>query len=84
MTNQPQEVSLPTEAAANTDRELWREGDYYTPSIHVTAQGGIGINVGGRVFVKPLREWHNLAMEAKRQAGEPTEAVLRAQAGEQS
>lgn len=46
--------------AANTDRELWREreGDYYSPSIHVTAQGAIGINVGGTVHVRTLREWH--------------------------
>jgi hypothetical protein len=54
-------------ACANTDRELWREGDgdgngmsYYEPSIHVTEQGGIGINVGGMVYVKTLREWHGL------------------------
>jgi len=54
-------------AYANTDRELWREGDsesgmsYYEPSIHVTEQGGIGINVGGTVYVRTLREWHALA-----------------------
>jgi hypothetical protein len=43
----------------NTDRELWREtpDDYYAPSIHVTEGGGIGINVGGYVFVMPLRKW---------------------------
>lgn len=47
-------------AHANTDRELWREtpGDYYSPSIHVTKGGGIGINVGGTVIVRPVREWH--------------------------
>jgi len=52
-----------TAAARNTDRELWREreGDYYSPSIHVTQGGGIGIDVGGNVVVKPLREWHKLA-----------------------
>jgi len=54
--------------AVNTDRELWREPsmppgmEYYAPSIHVTEGGGIGIDVGGIVFVKPLREWHRLAM----------------------
>ena len=44
----------------NTDREIWREteGDYYSPSIHVTEAGGIGINVGGYVFVKSVQEWH--------------------------
>jgi hypothetical protein len=50
----------------NTDREIWREreGDYYADSIHVTEGGGIGINCGGMVYVKPLREWHRLAKEA--------------------
>jgi len=49
--------------AQNTDKELWRKetGDYYSPSIHVTAGGGIGINVGGLVFVKPVEGWHALA-----------------------
>jgi hypothetical protein len=47
----------------NTDREVWRErpGDYYADSIHVTADGGIGINCGGSVYVKPIREWHAMA-----------------------
>lgn len=51
------------QACANTDRELWREreGDYYADSVHVTAQGAIGINCGGYVYVKPLREWFKLA-----------------------
>lgn len=52
--------------AINTDRELYREpdkggGDFYSDSIHVTENGGIGINVGGSVIVKPLRDWHALA-----------------------
>lgn len=52
-----------SDAAMNTDRELWREreGDYYADSIHVTKRGNIGINCGGTVIVKPLREWHRLA-----------------------
>ena len=47
----------------NTDRELWREreGDYFADSIHVTESGGIGINCGGTVYVKTLREWSRLA-----------------------
>ena len=55
------------DAVLNTDRELYLEpdetcaGDYYSPSIHVTKEGGIGINVGGYVIVKTLREWHALA-----------------------
>ena len=51
------------QAYVNTDRELWREreGDYYADSIHVTKRGGIGINCGGTVFVRPIRTWHALA-----------------------
>jgi hypothetical protein len=51
-------------AAKNTDREIWREvdGDYCSPSIHVTESGGIGIAVSGRVIVKSAREWHDLAI----------------------
>ena len=47
----------------NTDVELYREtpGDHYSPSIHVTQHCGIGINVGGSVYVMPLRSWHGLA-----------------------
>lgn len=52
-----------TGAAVNTDRELWRErkGDFYADSVHVTTSGGIGIDCGGYVIVKTLREWHRLA-----------------------
>jgi hypothetical protein len=54
-----------SEPMQNTDRELWRETpSYYSPSIHVTEEGRIGINVGGTVFVKPLRDWHALAVAA--------------------
>lgn len=52
--------------AENTDREIWREkpGDYYSPSIHVTRDGGIGIDVGGHVFVLDVYGWHRLAIES--------------------
>jgi hypothetical protein len=52
-------------AAKNTDRELFREieNDYYSPSIHVTENGSIGINVAGSVIVKSISEWHSLAYE---------------------
>ena len=57
--------------ALNTDREIWRKGggdgngmSYYEPSIHVTQQGDIGINVGGMVYVLPVEEWHRLADES--------------------
>lgn len=50
-------------SAENTDRELYREraGDYYADSIHVTADGGIGMNCGGLVLVRPIRKWHEAA-----------------------
>ena len=51
--------------AKNTDRELWREsdGDYYSPSLHVTESGAIGMNVGGSVIVMRIRDWHALARQ---------------------
>ena len=69
MTINPSVAGVEAGCAINTDRELYREesglpadGDhFYAPSIQVTAQGGIGINVGGSVIVMPLREWHALA-----------------------
>jgi hypothetical protein len=53
-------------ACENTDREIWRGpdeggGDYYADSLHITKGGGLGINCGGSVYVKPIREWHRLA-----------------------
>ena len=47
-------------ACENTDKEIWRktESDYYSPSIHVTESGSIGINVGDYVIVAPVEEWH--------------------------
>lgn len=60
---------LPAEqqCCENTDREIWREreGDYYADSIHVTKSGAIGIDCGGLVFVKSVREWHRLANEPR-------------------
>jgi len=43
----------------NTDKNIWRkvEGDYYSPSIHVTQDNNIGINVGGHVIVMPIEKW---------------------------
>ena len=46
----------------NTDIEIWRKvpGDYYSNSIHVTKENGIGINCHGHVIVLPLEKWHEL------------------------
>ena len=53
-------------ACQNTDREIWRGpdeggGSFYADSIFVTKEGALGINCGGSVYVKPIREWHRLA-----------------------
>lgn len=56
------------QVAKNTDREIWRKGggdgngmSHYEPSIHVTQDERIGINVGGMVVEKTVEEWHALA-----------------------
>jgi hypothetical protein len=64
-TNLSQEL-WDTAAQRNTDRELWRGpdegcGSYYADSIHVTKDGGIGMNCGGYVLVMPIRNWHAIA-----------------------
>lgn len=56
-----------TAAYKNTDREIWRgadegNGSYYADSIHVTIGGAIGIDCGGHVIVRPVRDWHHLAV----------------------
>lgn len=49
-------------AIENTDRELWREPFFGcdSDSIHVTENGGIGLNCMGHVIVAPIRKWHDL------------------------
>lgn len=61
--------------ARNTDRELWRlvPDSYYSPSIHVTESGGIGINVGGHVIVMPVDQWHALGVASMRATVQPDE-----------
>jgi hypothetical protein len=81
------------ETALNTGRELWRKGDgdgngmsYYEPSVHVTEQGAIGINVGGQVYVMPVENWHALAAEhaAYRQALETLQILVDEQAEDEA
>ena len=47
------------------DIELFREidGDYNSPSVFLTHDRNIGINVEGSVFVMSLSEWHKRASE---------------------
>lgn len=49
--------------AKNEDVEIWRreKGDYYSPSIFVTKQGNIGINVSGTCIIHSIEYWHKLA-----------------------
>lgn len=52
----------------NTDTEIFREvpDDYCSPSMFATKDGKIGIDVGGIVIIKSLRDWHALhAQEQK-------------------
>ena len=48
------------EPCQNTDKEIWRKvpGDYYSPSIHVTESGRIGIKVRGRVLIASIEGWY--------------------------
>lgn len=54
----------------NTNKEIWRKpsdkedvyGDTaYEPSIHITQDNKVGIEVGGTVYQKDIEEWHRLA-----------------------
>ncbi len=50
----------------NTDKELWRKepSNHYSPSIHVTVNGDIGMNVGGHVLVAPIEAWFKAGIRA--------------------
>ena len=49
-------------AMQNTDIKLWIKDkeNCFSPSVHATQDGCIGINVGGTVIVKPIEVWHHL------------------------
>lgn len=55
-------------ASQNTDKEIWKKPgaeigrEYYQPSIHVTASGSIGIDVGGHVIVMAVEKWHQCGL----------------------
>src|SRR3990172_2491619 len=68
------DMSEARKAYKNTDTELWRErpDDYYSPSVHVTQDGELGINVGGLVTVASLRQWHRWAEESELNEGRAT------------
>lgn len=75
------------QAAKNTDREIWRGksraefGDddrFYADSMFVPAGDveALGINCGGTVIVKPVREWHRLALSPPDRASEGLRETL--------
>lgn len=65
---------MKNEPCQNEDRQLWQESDENGHrSLHVTKGGGIGINVGGNVWVMPLAKWHKLAVDSE---ASPTPAYL--------
>lgn len=71
------------QACENTDRELWRGPDegcgaYYADSIFITKEGALGINCGGSVHIRPVREWHRLAGGPIVMKPRPTVAELEA------
>lgn len=58
------------QAYQNTDTEIYRgpsrcewgdEDRFYADSLHITKEGALGINCGGYVIVRPIREWFSLA-----------------------
>ena len=59
-------------AVTNTDIELFREklgnkldpDDCYSPSVHVTKNQCIGMDVGGHVIVMSIRLWHEAAQHS--------------------
>lgn len=74
-------MSTQQEARLNTDREIWRgksraefgdPGRFYADSLFIPARDteALGINCGGMVIVKPIREWHALAAQPPVQQAE--------------
>ena len=66
------------ETKKNADREIWRavEEDYYSPSIHVTEVGSIGINVAGKVIVMSVEKWHQLQADLEKHRWIPVSEKL--------
>lgn len=50
----------------NEDRVLFTESNKdwkdegYMPKVFVTKEEAIGMNVGGMVYMMPIRQWHKL------------------------
>lgn len=74
-------MSTQDEAKLNIDREIWRgksraefgdPGRFYADSLFIPTGDveALGINCGGMVIVKPIREWHALAAQPPVQQAE--------------
>lgn len=59
--NTPERIDL--QGGKNTEREIYRriEGDFYSPSIAVTADDNIVLKVGGLCVGKKIEDWHALS-----------------------
>ena len=51
-----------SQTCENTDREIWRKvpGDFYSPSISVSADNEIIITVAGKAYQAPVGLWFEL------------------------
>ena len=62
-------MKLEEQGSKNTDRVLFTEpnkdwkDEGYMPKVFVTKENAIGMNVGGEVFVMPIRTWHAMAKQ---------------------
>jgi len=57
-------AAMDQEAIQINDREIYRaapDDSYYSDRLFITADGGLGFDIGGHCVVKPLREWFRLA-----------------------
>ena len=45
----------------NDKKRVWFFTDAGGATIFMDTAGGLGIDIGGQVIIKPVREWHRLA-----------------------
>lgn len=65
---------MPDQPIQNTDVEIWRQDlkdhldpdNFYAPSLHVTVDNNIGINVGGTVVILSPEAWVNLYLSTQK------------------
>lgn len=64
-------MTTQSNAYQNNDKQIykrpakdWKE-EGYTPTLFITPEGMLGIEVFGTVFVKTIEEWHHMAKQNK-------------------